>query len=120
MFFCQLGYGVLFVNYRGSLGFGEDNVRSLLGNVGDMDVKDCHMAREKCLEMFPQLAREKCVLMGGSHGGFLVTHLAGQYPSEYKVGVTASQAHSIVVCAGSRGQEPGHEHCQVGWGHLHN
>ena len=35
MFFCQLGYGVLFVNYRGSLGFGEDNVRSLLGKVGD-------------------------------------------------------------------------------------
>ena len=35
MFFCQLGYGVLFVNYRGSLGFGEDNVRSLLGRVGD-------------------------------------------------------------------------------------
>jgi acylaminoacyl-peptidase len=85
MFFCKLGYGVLFVNYRGSTGFGEDNVRSLLGNVGDIDVKDCHLARELCLEMFPHLSREKCLLMGGSHGGFLVTHLAGQYPGEYKV-----------------------------------
>ena len=85
MFFCQLGYGVLFVNYRGSTGFGEDNVRSLLGNVGDMDVKDCHMAREVCLERYPNISREKCVLMGGSHGGFLVTHLAGQYPGDYKV-----------------------------------
>ena len=86
MFFCQLGYGVLYVNYRGSLGFGEENVRSLLGNVGDMDVKDCQLAKEKCLERFPHLSREKCVLMGGSHGGFLVTHLAGQYPADYKVG----------------------------------
>ena len=85
MFFCKLGYGVLFVNYRGSTGFGEVNVRSLLGNIGDMDVKDCHMAREKCLEMFPHLSREKCVLMGGSYGGSLVTYLAGQYPLDYKV-----------------------------------
>jgi len=100
MFFCQLGYGVLFVNYRGSTGFGEDNVRSLLGNVGDMDVKDCQMAREKCLEMFPHLSREKCVLMGGSHGGFLVTHLAGQYPSDYKGVVARNPVTNIASMSG--------------------
>ena len=85
MFFCQLGYGILFVNYRGSLGFGEDNIKSLLGNVGDHDVKDCHMATLHVLEQLPHLDRSKVVLMGGSHGGFLVTHLAGQYPQDYKV-----------------------------------
>ena len=85
MFFCQLGYGVLYVNYRGSLGFGEDNVRSLLGRVGDQDVRDCHEATLAALDNLPQLARDKVVLMGGSHGGFLVTHLAGQYPDLYKV-----------------------------------
>lgn len=31
---------VLLVNYRGSLGFGQDNILSLLGNVGSQDVKD--------------------------------------------------------------------------------
>ena len=29
------------VNYRGTLGFGQDNINSLLGHVGDFDVKDC-------------------------------------------------------------------------------
>ena len=28
------------VNYRGSIGFGNDSIYSLLGNVGDQDVKD--------------------------------------------------------------------------------
>ena len=63
MFFCQLGFGVLFVNYRGSIGFGEENVRSLLGHVGDNDVKDCHQAKESFLSSCPWLSREKVVLM---------------------------------------------------------
>ena len=85
MFFCQLGYGILFVNYRGSTGFGDENVRSLPGHVGDHDVADCHQAALACLEKFPQLASGKCVRMVGSHGGFLVTHLAGQHADFYKV-----------------------------------
>lgn len=28
------------VNYRGSLGFGQDSILSLLGNVGSQDVMD--------------------------------------------------------------------------------
>ena len=41
-FFTRLGYAVLYVNYRGSLGRGEEAVNSLPGHVGDVDVKDCH------------------------------------------------------------------------------
>lgn len=31
------------VNYRGSTGFGQDGIESLLGNVGSQDVKDVHV-----------------------------------------------------------------------------
>ena len=48
-FFMMLGYSVLFVNYRGSLGAGNDGVMSLPGNVGDSDVKDCYQALHECL-----------------------------------------------------------------------
>merc|ERR1719474_496398 len=100
MFFCQLGYGILFVNYRGSTGFGDENVRSLLGNVGDNDVKDCYMATQRALDEYQHLARDKVVLMGGSHGGFLVTHLAGQYPDDYQAVVARNPVTNIPSMAG--------------------
>ena len=50
-FFNRLGFGVLFVNFRGSLGAGQDSVDSLLGHVGDTDVKDCFQAMNECLQV---------------------------------------------------------------------
>lgn len=68
------------MNYRGSTGLGQASVDFLPGRVGDTDVKDCHQATLEALKTFPCLDPQKVVLYGGSHGGFLVTHLSGQYP----------------------------------------
>ncbi|XP_009475122.1 PREDICTED: acylamino-acid-releasing enzyme-like [Nipponia nippon] len=37
---CRLGFAVLLVNYRGSLGFGQASISSLLSQVGEQDVAD--------------------------------------------------------------------------------
>jgi acylaminoacyl-peptidase len=71
---------VLRVNYRGSLGAGEDFVRALPGKAGFLDVADCHAAVQLALSRRPELDPSKVALFGGSHGGFLVLHLAAQYP----------------------------------------
>jgi acylaminoacyl-peptidase len=68
------------VNYRGSIGSGQESVEFLLGRIGDSDVKDVHLATFQALKKFPFLNPKKMVLFGGSHGGFLVTHLSGQFP----------------------------------------
>ncbi len=41
------------VNFRGSLGNGQDGILLIVDNVGDIDVKDCHQAMLQCLEDHP-------------------------------------------------------------------
>ncbi|VVC32928.1 Peptidase S9, prolyl oligopeptidase, catalytic domain,Alpha/Beta hydrolase fold [Cinara cedri] len=78
-FFVQIGFAVLFVNYRGSTGLGKNYVESLLGNIGDADIKDVYNA----VQSNPLWSNRELLLYGGSHGGFIVTHLSGQYPSKF-------------------------------------
>lgn len=76
---------MLFINYRGSIGAGQASVNYLPGKIGQSDVADCMLGIEKALAQFPWLDSERLILVGGSHGGFLVTHLSGQYPDKFKV-----------------------------------
>jgi acylaminoacyl-peptidase len=39
--FVLQGYAVLVINYRGSMGYGDDFSNELLGNIGIKDVFDC-------------------------------------------------------------------------------
>ena len=70
--------------YRGSMGNGQKGIFALTKHVGDFDVKDCFQAVQECLKKYANIDVNKLILYGGSHGGFLVTHLAGQYPDAFK------------------------------------
>lgn len=78
------GFGIILINYRGSIGSGQSSVEFLLGKIGTSDVADCITAVDKVLATFSWLNPESMALVGGSHGGFLVTHLSGQYPEKFK------------------------------------
>ncbi|XP_065701660.1 LOW QUALITY PROTEIN: acylamino-acid-releasing enzyme-like [Patagioenas fasciata] len=91
---CRLGFAVLLVNYRGSLGFGQDSVASLPGNVGTQDVCDVQFCVERVLQEEP-LDASRVALVGGSHGGFLACHLLGQYPNTYHACVVRNPVVNI-------------------------
>ncbi|XP_053325400.1 acylamino-acid-releasing enzyme-like isoform X2 [Spea bombifrons] len=97
---CKMGLAVLLVNYRGSIGFGQDSILSLPKNVGEQDVKDVQLAVEQALREDP-LDPEKIVLCGGSHGGFLSLHLIGQYPGYYKACVARNPVTNLPAMFGS-------------------
>lgn len=77
--FVALGFKVLLINFRGSTGMDEDSLNSLPGNVGTNDVADCISAVDHFVEK-GLIDPNRLFLWGGSHGGFLVCHLAAQFP----------------------------------------
>ncbi|KAF7652406.1 hypothetical protein LDENG_00097330 [Lucifuga dentata] len=80
----KLGFAVLMVNYRGSTGFGQDSILSLIGHIGSQDVKDVQRAVLSVLQNDTTLDPKRLAVIGGSHGGFLSCHLVGQYPDFYR------------------------------------
>lgn len=98
LFFCRCGYATVMVNYRGSLGFGQDSVDSLLGSIGDQDVKDVESAMVEVLAK-GDADGNSIFAFGGSHGGFLSTHLIGQYPDTFKAAATRNPVTNLVSMA---------------------
>ncbi|KPJ08344.1 Acylamino-acid-releasing enzyme [Papilio machaon] len=94
--FNMLGFASLQINYRGSIGAGDASVRFLLKRVGDADVRDCKLATDEILKQYPVDSTKLC-LFGGSHGGFLVTHLSGQYPDTYRVVVSRNPVVDVAT-----------------------
>ncbi|XP_048587874.1 acylamino-acid-releasing enzyme isoform X1 [Nematostella vectensis] len=80
---CKLGFAVLWVNYKGSVGFGRKSLQSIIGKVGTQDVREVMAAAENVLSRGAHDPHNLFV-MGGSHGGFLSAHLIGQYPDKFR------------------------------------
>lgn len=83
------GFCILAVNFRGSTGFGQEFMDSLLGNIGVKDVEDVGELTKKAIGMFPDLIDERRIgVEGGSHGGFLTGWMIGhpKYSSLYACG----------------------------------
>jgi dipeptidyl aminopeptidase/acylaminoacyl peptidase len=70
------GYGVFFVNFRGSTGYGERFATSIDGNMGVLDEQDL-IAGLDALVQVPWVDAERIGVLGGSYGGFLTSWLVG-------------------------------------------
>eukprot|EP00076_Gallus_gallus_P025705 XP_015148378.1 acylamino-acid-releasing enzyme isoform X3 [Gallus gallus] len=80
---CWLGFAMLLVNYRGSLGFGQASIECLQSRMGEQDVADTQLAVEQALRYEP-LDPHRVALLAGSHGAFIALHLLTRQPERYQ------------------------------------
>jgi dipeptidyl aminopeptidase/acylaminoacyl peptidase len=71
------GYAVVFVNPRGSRGYGEAFAQAVVGDWGGGDAADVLAGLDEALRRFDILDPERVGVMGGSYGGFLTSWLVG-------------------------------------------
>jgi acylaminoacyl-peptidase len=71
------GYAVVFVNPRGSRGYGEKFAEAVVGDWGGVDVDDVMAGLDEALRRFDFLDRERLGVLGGSYGGFMTSWIVG-------------------------------------------
>lgn len=81
------GYGVLMLNPRGGNGYGQDFVKSILGDYGNKDFKDLMIGTDVVLERYPRIDPKELYVAGGSYGGFM-TNWAVTHTNRFKRAIT--------------------------------
>ncbi|MGE5580636.1 MAG: prolyl oligopeptidase family serine peptidase [Bacillota bacterium] len=69
------GFGVLYTNPRGSMGYGEEFARSIVGDWCGLDARDLEFMAEEALKMLPWADPERYGVTGGSQGGYFTNWL---------------------------------------------
>lgn len=85
-FYATRGYGVLYVNYRGSTGYGRSYMLKLRGNWGVADVEDA-VGGASYLAETGRADSDRTVIMGGSAGGFTVLQTMVEHPEAFRAGI---------------------------------
>ncbi|AZB44282.1 S9 family peptidase [Bacillus sp. FJAT-42376] len=81
------GYAVLYVNPRGSHGYGQDFANLNRGDYGGSDYKDLMSAVDAAIAQYPFIDEERIGVTGGSYGGFMTNWMVG-HTNRFKAAVT--------------------------------
>lgn len=81
------GYAVLYVNPRGSQGYGQQFANLVRGDYGGDDYRDLMTAVDYALKEFPFIDEKRLGVTGGSYGGFMTNWIVG-HTDRFKAAVT--------------------------------
>jgi acylaminoacyl-peptidase len=76
--FASNGFAVVYINPRGSLGYGEAFSSAQTGHYGDRDYQDLMEAVDYVEKHFPFVDAGRLGVTGGSYGGYMTNWIVGQ------------------------------------------
>ncbi|MDI6565124.1 MULTISPECIES: S9 family peptidase [Bacillus] len=81
------GYAVVYINPRGSHGYGQEFVNAVRGDYGGKDYDDVMQAVDEAIKRDPHIDPKRLGVTGGSYGGFMTNWIVGQ-TNRFKAAVT--------------------------------
>jgi dipeptidyl aminopeptidase/acylaminoacyl peptidase len=89
------GYAVLFINPRGSSGYGQKFSDGTLREWGGGDYKDLMAGVDEALRKFPWIDRGRMGVTGGSYGGFMTNWIITQ-TTRFRAAVASASVSNLV------------------------
>ncbi len=94
------GYAVVFINPRGSTGYGQDFADGTYQAWGGGDYKDLMLGMDAALEKYAFLDKDLMGVTGGSYGGFMTNWVVTQ-TDRYKAAVTVASVSNLISFYGN-------------------
>jgi dipeptidyl aminopeptidase/acylaminoacyl peptidase len=89
------GYAVLFINPRGSTGYGQKFSDGTLREWGGGDYRDLMAGVDEALRKFPWIDRGRMGVTGGSYGGFMTNWIITQ-TTRFRAAVASASVSNLV------------------------
>lgn len=98
--YASAGYAVAMCNPRGSSGYGQEHGRAIIGAVGEVSATDLLAFLDGALED-DRLDASRVGVLGGSHGGFMTTWMAGNHGDRFRAAISERAVNAIDSFSGS-------------------
>ncbi|HUG03051.1 MAG TPA: S9 family peptidase [Steroidobacteraceae bacterium] len=82
--FAGAGYGVVFIDFHGSSGYGQAFTDSISRDWGGKPLEDLQKGLAAALVRYPWLDGDRACALGGSYGGYMVNWIAGKWPDRFR------------------------------------
>jgi dipeptidyl aminopeptidase/acylaminoacyl peptidase len=89
------GYAVLYLNPRGSSGYGQKFSDGTLNEWGGGDYRDLMAGVDEALRRYPWIDQDRLGVTGGSYGGFMTNWIITQTP-RFKAAVSVASVSNLI------------------------
>jgi len=94
------GYALIYVNPRGSQGYGEAFSRASVGDWGGGDFADLMTGLDEALRRFPFIDGERLGVIGVSYGGFMTSWVVG-HTGRFKAACSEAAINNVATHLGT-------------------